>query len=295
MKNIITKYFEFVNLEKAGIDEFLSAYDKLFGNENAKSKILEALEVYEKDYKCDLRSLVNGVKETAKLIGVNEYTANALTYILMLPSLKKHYESLNYSQEILKSSVKDVYYHIKNCKNIKGVWGTFTDWHAHLWNLEVFGFGRLQIMPMMADFDFNNSELVVKKGQTILDIHIPRTETPLDEQECEESYKLAVSFFKDKLIGAPIVFRCSSWLLFEKHYEILKPTSNIYKFIKRFKNLQFGLYNHYRIVSRLFDMDYTGNPDDLPADSSLRREYIKLIKNGENLGYGTGYFNYQDN
>jgi hypothetical protein len=71
---------------------------------------------------------------------------------------------------------------------------------------------------------------------------------------------------------------------------MLKPTSNILKFMKMFTIIDSGNYPDYNQLWRLFDKYYTGNPDDLPADSSLRREYIAMLKRGEPNGWGRGVF-----
>ena len=49
-----------------------------------------------------------------------------------------------------------------------------------------------------------------------------------------------------------------------------------------------GEYNGYGEVWRLFDRMYDGDVDHLPMDSSLRRAYAELIRNGEKTGWGRG-------
>lgn len=41
---------------------------------------------------------------------------------------------------------------------------------------------------------------------------------------------------------------------------------------------------------RLFDCPYDGNPDHLPADSTLRRVYVQRLKEGKPTGWGFGLF-----
>ena len=41
---------------------------------------------------------------------------------------------------------------------------------------------------------------------------------------------------------------------------------------------------------RLFDMDYTGDLDDFPGDSTLRRNYKQFLKDGGRVGEGYGVF-----
>jgi hypothetical protein len=74
---------------------------------------------------------------------------------------------------------------------------------------------------------------------------------------------------------------------------MLPPNANIRRFMEDYTLIQRGEYEDYSQLWRLFDCQYTGNPDDLPADSSLRRAYIELIRRGEKTGFGLGVYLYQ--
>ena len=43
---------------------------------------------------------------------------------------------------------------------------------------------------------------------------------------------------------------------------------------------------------KIFDKNYDGDITHLPSDSSLRRAYVELIKQGEKTGWGKGLFKY---
>lgn len=126
----------------------------------------------------------------------------------------------------------------------------------------------------------------------VLSVHIPRTGNRLEKESVDEAYRRASEFFKKKYNLKKIVFTCFSWMLYPKNLEILKPTSNIYKFISDYKIIDVKHYEDYSDVWRLFDMDYAGDPDALPADTSLRRAYIDIIKKGGKLGCGYGVYVY---
>ena len=53
-----------------------------------------------------------------------------------------------------------------------------------------------------------------------------------------------------------------------------------------------GEYSNYSEIWRLFDTEYDGDPDHLPANTSLRRAYVDLIRRGEKTGWGKGVFEY---
>ena len=94
-------------------------------------------------------------------------------------------------------------------------------------------------------------------------------------------------FFKEEF-HENIIFICNSWLLYPWNREVLKNGSNLAQFYDDFTIVSSGEYQNYSEAWRLFDCLYDGNPDNLPADTSLRRAYIERIKNGQPIGHGTG-------
>ena len=68
--------------------------------------------------------------------------------------------------------------------------------------------------------------------------------------------------------------------------------SNLEYFKERFEIIHTHLYEKgdYSEMWRLFDMDYTGNLNDFPGDSSLRRAYKQYLLDGGQVGEGYGVF-----
>ena len=87
-----------------------------------------------------------------------------------------------------------------------------------------------------------------------------------------------------------VVFMCNSWLLYPWMRSVLNDNANLAKFYDDYTIVSSGEYKDYTEIWRLFDCCYNGNPDDLPSDTSLRREYIARIKRQEPVGYGIGVF-----
>ena len=291
MAELISKYCRFSGIKLEAENEFIKAYNVIFSNDEVASKISKLLSEYESDVS-NCMKIVDEVKIITSNMPVHEFTVNTLIYILMIPSLKKAYDIKSIPSWIFESSIKDMSYHVDYCKKIKGVWGTFTNWHEKFFSMKGYGFGRLQFIPRTCYFDFKSENLSISKGEPILDVHIPNTGTPLTVDECELSYKLAAEYFKDFFEGKPIIFHCSSWLLWEKHKEMLKPSSNIVKFMDRYTLVEKGLFDDYLQIWRLFEIDYKGNPEELPRNSSLQTAYYNIIKRKEKLGWGTGLFIY---
>lgn len=293
MVDLIRKYCDFALIDKDAKETFVSSYSKLISDENRALKLNNLIYRYTLDVS-NCKAIVDEIKALFIQAGVHEYTANAVSYILLIPALKKEYEKRNIPSWIFESSIKDISYHVDYSKNVKGVWGTFTNWHANFFSIKGYGFGRLQFIPKPSYADFKGEGINVSKGDPIIEVHIPYTKTPLLEKECEICYKKAYEYFKDYFKGAPVIFHCSSWLLWEKHYEILPPQSNIVKFMKKFTLVEKGLYNDYSELWRIFQVDYKGNLSDLPVNTSLHKAYVDIVSKGEKTGWGTGLFIYND-
>ena len=291
----IKKWCNYCNLPLEAQTALIDGYEKLIFTPENKAIFDEIIQTYANDLKCDFALLREKMVYLAESANVHTYTAYAIMYVCMNPALKNHYINAGYPLDIYYETIKDVSFHMRSTKLCDGVWGTYTGWHSALYRMEIFGFGRLQAQPIKSTIDYQGNGFNLVKGETYyINLHIPRTETPLDFEESQKSLDKMAKFFKDIYFkDSKILFHCQSWLLFEKHPKMLKPTSNILKFYNRFTIIDKGFYPNYNEIWRLFDAYYSGNADDFNANSSLRKEYVKLVKYGRYTGWGRGVFYYE--
>lgn len=270
--------------------DILAAYDALMQNEISSSAINKIISDYESGENPTFDGVCNKITEVAEAAGTHPYSAALATFLLLTRHLRTLYENEGYTEEMYRGVISDLKYKLIECRLVKGINGTFVaTWFPGFFALRRFCFGRLQFELHELKFDYNGQGISIPEGTNVINVHIPRTGGRLDAQSCKESYAAAAEFFGKKYGVAP-VFRCSSWLLFPKHKEILKPESNIIGFMSDYDIAKSGTYADYKEIWRLFDTDYTGNPDDLPAESSMRRAYIALMKSGEPTGWGEGIY-----
>lgn len=290
MKKLIKNWCNHCDLPEDATSEFITGYEKLTNNQDDALTFSSLLNEYDENMYCDFEVILEKTRELASKTNVNEFTAIALLFVCMMPSLKKYYEKAGYPIEVYNESIKDVSFQARTCKKIYGVWGTATTWHTQFYRLEILGFGRLQFQPQKAYFDYHENGFDIVKGETqMINVHIPETGAPLDYDACSLAFEKGAKFFRDKLFnGEKVLFHCRSWLLWPKHKEILSPASNMVKFIDRYNIVNSGLYDHYNELKLLFGVIYDGNPDNLPSDNSLRRKYIEILKRGEKTGWGQG-------
>ena len=107
----------------------------------------------------------------------------------------------------------------------------------------------------------------------------------MDKESCDAAYAQAREFFKEEA-GENCPFICHSWLLFPEHENILPKHTNVYRFFSEFDVFESG-ENEGDDLWRLFDTE-DRNPNRLPTNSSLRRNYVEHMKKGGKLGWGLG-------
>ena len=200
-----------------------------------------------------------------------------------------------YDQEqiaIHKAGVRGVWVGQHETYGLDGVSFGHMLWGAYFMRCFLVRLGRLQYecgLKHYAEYDDRFA------GEPVwVYIHIPAADNGLQEDEVEDSLRLALQRLEQyypQIKGKQIVFCTDTWLLSPQLREILKPDSNIIKFQNRFTVTEFT-----RAVNPFlsFGFKVTPGPDvdyrALPEDTHLRREIKKRLVNGDVLQTGWGYF-----
>ncbi len=266
----------------------LAVYDRMAADKTAAQCVSQAMAEYDNDA-CDYGRLITLADEAAASIGVHEYTAELLFYMLLSKTLLARYRERGIDEAIFWNSMLDLKYKLDECKVVKGVKGSFVAfWFEGFFNLTRFALGRLQfeVVPFGHTYEKDGKQLL--PDSKVINVHIPRTGTPLLSEECEAAYKQATAFFAEELDGN-IAFVCYSWLLYPENETILGEASNIVRFMKRYDVFKWGVDKNKRDLWRLFDTDES-HPDRLPTDTTARRLYARHIRGGGKLGWGHGVF-----
>ena len=242
-------------------------------------------------YNCenfDFSKMLDDTKTLALRVGISHYTAHMLLLICMSPMLLKKYEQKGIDVKIFYVTMQDLRYKLEECRLAHNACGTFVAaWYKGFFEMRIFALGRLQFEINYTWFDCVVNGKPIPKGTKVLSVHIPRTGTPLQHNLVIEAYDRAKEFFKDEF-EEEIIFICNSWLLYPWNRTVYKEASNLAQFYDDFTIVSSGDYQNYSESWRLFDCLYDGNPNALPSDSSLRREFIERIKSGAPIGHGTG-------
>lgn len=273
----------------------LDAYDRVVANEEASTLLNECLEMYEKSVKIDYYDAVLNIraKKMAEATGLHFYTTSLLVFMCFSKHLKELYIENGLNLDVYYNSMRDLKYKLDECKAVKGVVGSFVAWwFPGFFEMTRFGFDRLQfeLTEFIQDYEKDGKKL--KKGDKVINVHIPRSLTPLTKESCDNAYKMAAEFFKKDITDNPIAFVCHSWLLYPGTLEVFPKKTNTYRFAHEFDVIwaTHDKDGEYPDTWRLFDMDYTGNIEDYPENTSMRRAFKDYLRNGGKTGEGYGVF-----
>ena len=297
MVEYVQRFMKELSFDSDDIQSLSCDIKKIYANNDARTIFEGAVSEYEKNINTDYSALRKSARDAGEIVGVHTYSAELLLFICLSKHLRMLYRERGISDRIWFDSMCDLKWKLWECKAVKGIQGSFVaGWFPRFFNLTRFALGRLQFETCTANDDCTVHGKKISKGMKALAIHIPRTLTPLTKESRTDSYRQAAEFYANEFGDQPILFACHSWLLSEEMPKLLREGSNIKSFcedfcIVRYEKAKIGEYND---AWRLFDMDYTGNIDDFPGDSSLRRDYKEYLKNGGTMGCGMGYFFWDD-
>ena len=285
-----TIFNEFAYPEKAR-EDLTCCYKKLQGSSEFEL-FNDCLDNYAKDYEYNFENVLKASEQISAKTGIHKYQIDMLFLIFLLKPLKEHFKNSKYSLDFWKEVSLDIKYKLLECYDVYKIYGTFvTPWFDRWFNLTRFGFGRLQFETEKLELDCVVDGVSLKKGQTVINVHIPRTGTKLDKLETENCYNKAVEFYKEHFNNSYTIFVCESYLFHFSSLSLYKKDSNLYNFTKDYTVVHTVKYENYSDLWRLFDCVIDeSNLDSLPKDSSFRRAFIDYVKQGKEFGYGYGVY-----
>lgn len=291
MKDYVVEFLDKFNFSVDAKQSVLENFDKIMLQRG--EEFFQIIEPYLKYRNADIVKIYEGVEQLASNINVSAYCAWLVLYIVLSKRLKDYYIECGYSEELFFTTINDIKWKADECNVIHGVWGIFVPyWYVGIFKLERFGFNKLQFEMVTCKRNVSVSGIELL-GKPVINVHIPRTGGKLEKDGVDDAYLKASDFFREHLNGNPVVFVCHSWLFYPKNKEVLKPESNLYKFISDYVIAESKEYADYSEVWRLFDVTFNGDANALPADTSLRRAYIEWIKKSIPTGEGYGVYVYK--
>lgn len=203
VKAIIEKWYKALNFPTEYDDEFYNALNTV--------PISDSITWETYDKKCG-----NGKR-------------NLLSYLYMCENMANEARKMGIGEEIVINTLTDIVTWCVNWSNIKNeLYLGELGWLSHHIGCKLFRLGRLQFLMGKAERDI--PKYGVKKGDNVLEIHIPEGEK-LTISACKDAISQAKEFFAKFFPDFEYaVFTCHSWLLDDTLKEYLPEESGIIRF-----------------------------------------------------------------
>ncbi|MBE6739823.1 MAG: hypothetical protein E7565_05845 [Ruminococcaceae bacterium] len=287
MREYLENYYKNYGYEQEDIDVLLATFDKIFQNEKAKEYFEEAVMLYEKSIDCDYGQIIDLADKAAKEAYVYEYTAEILVFMCLTKKLKEYYIEKGVDLSIYDNTVQDIRYQMNDCKATRNILGViYIHWCIGFMKMERFAIGRFQYEIIKFGTNYSKDGKEINAQHKVLNLHIPGSGEPLNEELALKSFEMAKEFYKG-LIDEPMAVKCSSWLLYPEHEQMLSHESNIYRFMQLFDIIDYGIKKNNGDLYRIFGTEEK-RVEYLSENTSLQRAYKKHLLNGGKTGYGVG-------
>ena len=245
-------------------------YNKLKFPQEYNEAFVNLLNAYTGDGWTDVRSY-DAQSHTAQ--------ENLLAYLYFCEALEKKYKKYGIDEQILLHTLSDIVIWTNVWFSIKQELGLGeTEWLKRHLSFRLFRLGRLQFC--FGEFEKDYSEMNIKKGDNVIEVHIPNDGKLLYEQ-CDASFEQAEAFFAYYFPDFYYRFySCHSWLLDEGVCVFLDENSNICRFGARFQAIDRNMSDE--IIRYVFRWDATRkNIDSFNANTKLARALKIAAEKGE--------------
>ncbi|MBQ7897347.1 MAG: DUF5596 domain-containing protein [Clostridia bacterium] len=234
---------------------------------------------------------IDGYFETVLKDGVTVRQLDFLFLCHAYSFLYDKYQEKGYSDEMFTDVLSDLLSKTRKCEKIYGEIGSFVfGWHWEFLRLERFQLGRIQygfLSTYRFDTPYEKGGVKVCKGDLVLDCHIPAT-GPLTEELCFDSYRKAHKFFAHLFPDGITRFTCSTYLFYPPHLHFYG--KNTRRFASDFDIVNVTEKDKFDDAWRIFYTFDTSDPDKLPEETTLQKNFKECLRTGSKYGSGYGIF-----
>lgn len=275
-------------------EEAVAEFDRVIGvlKDKGKEPLMDRLrEKYIASEDKGLGYYVEQMDALAEETNISTYTLQEVFIVSCMDELHDRYAAAGIEDEIYRQGAADLTAKLLECKEVKGVWGTFVcTWNGGMFSMNRFALGRFQYEKSDWPYErYEKNGIVIEKGEPLYYIHIPSLPVPLTDEVRYDSYRKAYDFLiRRRGLSGPLKCRCCSWLMYKEMQNFLPPTSNILKFQRDFDIVYSNDTEKFGDAWRVFGHWADGDVKDYPQDTSLRKAYAQRLLSGKPAGNGTG-------
>ena len=236
----------------------------------------------------DVKALLGEIKTASAAENIPSESAELIFFLLCMQPLKVQYDRMGLSEDYYAGVARDLRSKLNECYAVKGIWGSFVaPWFAGFFAMTRFVIGRLQYEMIEMPHCISPDGKYCFNGEPAINVHIP-SGCPLRIEDVKASMAEAAQFFAPHFPGNQVLFHCNSWLLFPGHYEMLPQESGIRQFMDEFTIIRADTHADRHDLWRLFETMEVDDPNRLPQNTSLRRQYVRWLLSGKPVGSAIG-------
>ena len=272
-------------LQYAGLtDTEILRYENL--ESHLGEKIYPLAEAYVQGTYGHIRELYDPLREIApqepELVGA--------MLLLVMESVRLRVQSLTgHRKQVFLESLVDISCKIRECVAYKKAFGIFVlNWYDGLIKNWRPTLGRLQYeVGIYEGADIRVGEFTLHSGDKKLQCHIPSL-GPLTRENCMASLKQAWEEFPEYRKDGVLPVLCHSWLFYPPYAAVFPENSGVGMFRSLWQYYDRAAHEGFPDCWRVFSMDLPENPDLLPQNTRMQRDFVKYIKNGGTFGDACG-------
>lgn len=222
------------------------------------------------------------------------YMAHLLFWLHCVPHAQQFYAENGINEAVFWDSMYDLVCKTEMCKKNYGRVGVYLDWFYLFFDYVLFGLGRLQFFIERFDRpSYRFGDLELREGDTIYSCHIPAN-GHLRTEDCLAAFQNAYEFFKDQLPSSVIPIICHSWLIYPPYVrKVFVKDSNMARFAALFEIIdEESTGNRFLDARNVFGRYIDSDTTSLPRNTTLQRNFIRYIEEGNEFGHGYGIILY---
>lgn len=271
-------------------DELKGIYNRIAGDEQLFDLLMQAVDIYSRE-NCYFEDVLAICEELETNSLIHEYAVNLILFICLTEPLRVRYQKAGIGMDIWSDTVQELKYKMIECRDRNNMLGIEDkESLTAIFELKRFTLGRLQfeIIPFGAvipGMEYKKKRLTLTPDTPVINVLVPRMLNYLDKELLEDSYAKAAEFFK---IKKP-VFVYQGWRLFPDYAPVLKGL-DIENFAEEYELIATSddREGEHPDMLEVFDMRFTGNAQDYPENSILRKRFKEYLVNGGKTGRGIG-------
>lgn len=285
----LERFMKEIDFVDDAVNSLLGVFDMIWAKKECRALLLNHVVTYRDEGRLEFGMVINDAVVSANALSLRPFGCELVFYLACAMYSYPIYEKKGLSRKIWLDTMEDFRFKLNECKKMHGEWGTFVFWFGRFFTADCIAFHRFEFEIGAAPVAYNLDGIDIKEGQRVINVHIPSNEKiPLTKEECDKSYALAADYFKDQLEGAPVVFMCDSWLLYDGMKSFLPADSNILRFASEYTIVKEE--ESYEDLWRIFYRDGSEEkPHELPEDTAMMRGYKKLLTEGIKPKTAIGY------